>query len=394
VLAQAVRQASKASFAEASQDLRALADVAISPTHLQRLCRRVGGEWAQARDQEVQAFREGRLPPQGAAAPQVAAVMLDGGRVQTRAAEAGRGVQQPAWQETKVACCLSLSATESARDPEPGPPAAFVDKAKVARLCAGLKARQHGGGERGPREGLAARRRRSRRRRGPRPLVRTVLASMANSDAFGWQVAAEVQRRRLGEASRKACVCDGQKWNWTIFALHLLPWGFVAILDIIHLISYLYGAAQAAGGPDAAAAWALYERWLRWAWAGQVGLLLAALRKQSQRLGIPPAGARDDDPRRVLTEAVGYVRNNRDKMDYPAYRRQGLPISSAPVESVIKQVNRRIKGSEKFWLNEGVEAMLQLRAAYLSQDDRAERYWARPRPRTRAAGAARLGRKR
>src|SRR5262245_10451248 len=62
VLQKAVRQAAKApSFKEASEDLRELAEVAISATHLQRLSHRVGNEWAQARDEEVQAFRENRL---------------------------------------------------------------------------------------------------------------------------------------------------------------------------------------------------------------------------------------------------------------------------------------------------------------------------------------------
>jgi hypothetical protein len=64
----------------------------------------------------------------------------------------------------------------------------------------------------------------------------------------------------------------------------------------------------------------------------------------------------------------------------------------APVESAIRQLNRRVKGSEKFWLKGGAEAMLQVRAADLNVDDRAERYWARPRPYARAAGSGRLGR--
>ena len=77
-------------------------------------------------------------------------------------------------------------------------------------------------------------------------------------------------------------------------------------------------------------------------------------------------------------------------MNYPEYRRLGLPISSAPVESTIKQINRRVKGSEKFWLEGGAEAILQLRAAQLSQDDRWNRNWSRPRKHRRAAGSGRL----
>jgi hypothetical protein len=84
------------------------------------------------------------------------------------------------------------------------------------------------------------------------------------------------------------------------------------------------------------------------------------------------------------------VTHNIDKMDYPRYRRLGLPTSSAPVESQIKQFNRRVKGTEKFWTEEGAEAVLQVRAAYLSQDGRAERNWAMPRPHYRAVGRNRL----
>ena len=41
------------------------------------------------------------------------------------------------------------------------------------------------------------------------------------------------------------------------------------------------------------------------------------------------------------------------------------------VESQIKEVNYRVKGTEKFWdTPEGAEAILQVRAALLSDDDR------------------------
>jgi hypothetical protein len=296
-----------------------------------------------------------------------------------------------------VACCLSLASAEKAVDPQPEPPKALLDPPQVARLAAEMSARGPCGGPRkgpGTPAGPQPRKRRGRSRRKrwqPRQLVRTVVASMADSDTFGGQVAAEVQRRRLGEAARKACVCDGQRWNGTILLLHLLPWGFVGILDVIHLVVHLSAAAQAAAGKPGEA-WLLYEQWLRWAWAGEARLLLQGLRQAAKRRGPPPAGAKEDDPRKVLANVVGYVQNNRDKMDYPAYRRQGLPIPSAPVESAVKPVNRRVKGSEKFWLRGGAEAVLQVRAAYLSEDGRVERYWARPRPRGRAVGRGRLGR--
>lgn len=36
--------------------------------------------------------------------------------------------------------------------------------------------------------------------------------------------------------------------------------------------------------------------------------------------------------------------------------------------------NRRVKGSEKFWSEAGAEAILQVRAAFLSEDGRPDRH--------------------
>ena len=391
----AVRQAAKAaSFRDASEDLRELARLTVSPTHLQRLTERVGREWQQQRDADVQALKENRLARDYAKAPAVAAVLLDGGRYQTRAEAAGRGVTAPAWREDKVACCQTYASRASATDPQPRPPSKFLDRVRVTRLAAEL--RSHSGKSVGRADKAPPpprpKRRRVRKATRPRRLVRTVTATTADNEAFGWQVAAEVHRRGLDRARRKACVGDGSKAVWAVFEFHLLAAGFIGILDFLHLLSHLYAAACAAQPKGTEAAWALYGQWLCWAWSGKVLLLLGGLRAVCKRLGTAPAGAGEDDPRRVAADTLGYVENNRGRMNYPEYRRLGLPISSAPVESVIKQLNRRVKGSEKFWLHGGAEAVLQVRAAYLSEDERAERYWARPRPHPRAVGGGRLRR--
>ena len=64
-------------------------------------------------------------------------------------------------------------------------------------------------------------------------------------------------------------------------------------------------------------------------------------------------------------------------MDYPRYRREGLPTTSSLVESLVGEVNARVKGRDKWWnAPEGAEAILQVRAALLSEDGRLERYFA------------------
>jgi len=373
--------------------LKELAGLSISPAHLQRLLTRVGTEWAGRRDQEVQAFRDKALPVGCESHAPAASVMLDGGRLQVRddaSADDAPAGNDSHWREFKAASLETWHSRVRAEDPQPSPPSRLRDQDQVSRLAAELKAKRSGAAGPSNQRRPRPRRRKAKNSARPRKLVRAVLASLAGSEAFGWQVAAEVQRRGLDRAASKACVCDGQKYNWSIWEMHLQPLGFVAVLDFVHLVVYLYAAAQAASGRGTEAAWALYQGWLHLAWAGEVAGLLRGMRREGERLGQPPAGSAEEDPRRVLGEAVGYVENNRKRMDYPRYRRLGLPTSSATVESTIKRLNRRVKGTEKFWKEGGGEAVLQVRAAYLSEDGRVNRYWAQPRPRGRAVGSGRL----
>src|SRR5262249_61111278 len=142
---------------------------------------RVGKEGLTAPNKEVEAFGEDKLVCAYAAAPKAAGVMLDGGRVQTRAEEAGRGVQEPRWRETKVACCLSLSSSEQAQDPQPEPPSKFLDATRAARLAADVKRRSRPALGRAPAEPTTKKKRQSKRRRSAsRKRVRTGVASMAD----------------------------------------------------------------------------------------------------------------------------------------------------------------------------------------------------------------------
>jgi hypothetical protein len=79
----------------------------------------------------------------------------------------------------------------------------------------------------------------------------------------------------------------------------------------------------------------------------------------------------------LLAEAVTYLTNNQGRMDYPRYRQQGLPVTSSLVESLVGEFNARVKEKNKHWDRpEGGEAILQLRAAVLSEDDRLARFFA------------------
>lgn len=77
----------------------------------------------------------------------------------------------------------------------------------------------------------------------------------------------------------------------------------------------------------------------------------------------PPAEGEElkpTDPYAVVSRVIGYLENNQCRMDYARYRQQGLPITSSLVESLVKQFNHRVKGTEKFWNESQAETILQL----------------------------------
>jgi hypothetical protein len=84
-----------------------------------------------------------------------------------------------------------------------------------------------------------------------------------------------------------------------------------------------------------------------------------------------------NDPRRLVAEALSYLGNNQSRMDYRRYRRLGFPITSSLAESLVGEFNARVKSRQKYWNRPaGAEAILQLRAAVRSEDNRLERYFA------------------
>ncbi len=103
--------------------------------------------------------------------------------------------------------------------------------------------------------------------------------------------------------------------------------------------------------------------------------VIAALAQRQLELGVPWEGDGETSPRRLVAQALTYLQNHQSQMHYADYRRQGLPLTSSYVESGVKQFNQRVKGTEKFWSEKGAEAILQLRADHLSDDEPLQQFW-------------------
>jgi len=138
-------------------------------------------------------------------------------------------------------------------------------------------------------------------------------------------------------------------------------------------------------GPDSPERLPLAKRLETLLWNGRVRKVIDILSEHSQRLGAPTEQDGPDHPRRVLHQNVGYFTKHQGHMNYPEYRKRGWPIGSGVVEAGVKQFNKRVKGTDQFWSEAGIEPILSLRALWLSQDDRWQRYWASRPAYSRAA---------
>jgi len=358
-------------FELAAETLQETADIQISARHLQNLSKRIGGELESERDAMTDAYFEQPLPRQPTTPSMpisLAYVSIDGGRIQTRLDAGSSGVQDPHWRETKNALFMRMTGKQFDTDPHPELPECFQDSKYMENLLSGVCDEDD--------EGSLAEKSDLKSWR-PERLFRTCLSSMCDSNSFGRMMEAEADSRGFFAAEKSAFVCDGLQYNWTIQKRHF-P-NFVPILDFPHALERAYEAARAVRG-NAEEVWTCYVGWASACWEGRVEDMLTDMRRYQATLGTPPKDCAEKDSRRVLAEAITYFENNASRMNYPRYRTAGLPMTSAYMESFVKEINYRVKGTDKFW-NDGdsAEAILQLRAAKLSDDDRLGRHM-RSRP--------------
>jgi hypothetical protein len=356
------------------------------------MVRRIGRERIEQRDQAVKSHKRLPLMAKDAVAnpkrscPKVAMVSIDGGRLQIRPGPS-EPKQDSHWRESKVAVLETYQSAVHQADPDPDVPRCFLDLKRTKEMVRGLGHALPVGVEFGVEKqthkpnnaGQKCGKRPSRPGR-PERLVRSVLASRKCAEEFGPLIHQAAWERNFYGAGRRAFLGDGLPVNWTVHRRHF--GSFTPILDFVHALSYVFAAAFA--GKEQAEGEKLYKRWIQAVWAGQVATILPELEKRSAELGLPPSECADSDPRKLVFESLRYLKNNADKMRYDDYRRQGLPIMTSAVESVIKMINRRVKGSEKFWSEPGAEAILQLRADYLSETETMSRFWITREAQTRS----------
>jgi hypothetical protein len=168
--------------------------------------------------------------------------------------------------------------------------------------------------------------------------------------------------RRDPTASKIAiCLFDGERALWEAWALFFE--NTVGILDIFHVLEYLWDAAYCFHPEKSQAAEEFATDRLRMLLEGKVGYVIGGLRQMQTKRRLPAA------KRKTLAAVVRYFENNREHMRYDEYLAQGYPIGSGVAEGACRHlVKDRLEQTGMRWVLEGAQAMLYLRATYLNGD--------------------------
>mgnify|MGYP003382400533 CR=1 FL=1 len=159
---------------------------------------------------------------------------------------------------------------------------------------------------------------------------------------------------------RVALLCDGAPEMWNLLNAEFKDGTTVVrLLDFYHLIEKLAPAARVLFSDEAPRNLARWKLDLLNRSAAHETVLAALVGS-----GLEDARVGEDRP---VHDAITYLRNNAQRMDYATARRQGLPIASGNVEATCKSlVGIRMKRSGARWKTTTGEHVIQLRALALS----------------------------
>ena len=200
----------------------------------------------------------------------------------------------------------------------------------------------------------------------PRPENKRVWASLLKGKtAVIEEVAAEMDRRDPSRSATRLALTDGERALQIRVDQKLkVP----LILDLMHVLEKLWKAAYVfhPEGSLEADLWVL-DRTLRILF-GEVGQVVKGIRQSITKRGL------SGPKRKTLNAVANYLYRNRSRMRYDEYLANGWPIASGPVEGACKNlIKDRMERSGMRWTEQMAEAIIQLRAIYLSGDF--DRYW-------------------
>jgi hypothetical protein len=385
------------SFTLGSDALWNLADLDVPTKQVERRTKQIGVERCAERDASASAYlarplTERKAKPNGVESPELAVVQMDGGRIQIldrekladnpESAVAAKSKKKGQhWREDKVGLLASMTSQPCLEDPCPTVPTHFIDPGRIPQVAQEIKSKSKSPGRESCRDASASSDPALSTTPAPTTpgyeppelVERSIVATKQGVDVFGGLLATAAWERGFFGAKRRVFLGDGSNANWGVWERHFSS--FTPVVDFMHALAYIYAAAMV--GDSFVDGWGRYVLWIGSLWAGDAAAVIAAIEARQQTIGLPEATDGETHPRRCLADTLCYLQNQKDRMKYAEYRQAGLPITTSHVESTIKQMNHRVKGSEKFWSESGSEAILQLRADVLSETAPLDEFWQR-----------------
>jgi hypothetical protein len=172
-------------------------------------------------------------------------------------------------------------------------------------------------------------------------------------------LATQIQSRRRAD-QELVVLMDGQESLWSELECYIGQAEMIPILDIIHVLSYLWEAAGLFEKNEQARKAFTRERCLR-VLKGDVQAVIKGLRRMGTTAGL------SGNPKRDLARICTYLENNAGRMRYDEYLAKGYPIATGVIEGACRHlVKDRMERSGMRWTLQGASDMLNVRALHQS----------------------------
>jgi hypothetical protein len=194
--------------------------------------------------------------------------------------------------------------------------------------------------------------------------VRRVASLVRTKPAVMELIKADAERRDPQHRKPVVLLLDGALCLWNLAPKVFKAWKRVTcVLDIMHVVGYLWGAANALfrEGSKEGTRWVQVK--LTEILRGRVGYVIGGLRQILKKRQLRKA------VRQTLAKVITCFHNHRRWMPYDAYLAAGVPVGTGVVESACGSVvTHRMEGEGQRWSLEGAEAIVTLRSLKKSHD--------------------------
>lgn len=182
------------------------------------------------------------------------------------------------------------------------------------------------------------------------------------------EIVNDAQNRDPNHKRQWIVLMDGALHLWSLIATVLAGINYVGILDIIHVVEYLWKAVNALYGENNPENQKWVYNHLLSILQGRVGWVIGGLKQILTKRKLKKS------QKKAIEEVIRYFENHTKWMHYDQYLKEGYPIGTGVVESTCGYtVKERMEGTGRRWSVVGAESTLLLRSVYTSKDWDA--YW-------------------